>query len=160
MQLTMIATARQDRALVLPDGFMMKAPAPDDAERIGRLYYEAHAGKLHGCVDEAIEETRQAFAGEFGELWPEASGVVKHGDAIVAALFSVHRAPWPDTPDCPFITDLFTDLRFRQRGLARALLSRCLAQVTGTARPTVALRVESENEPAMRLYESFGFCGL
>ncbi len=36
-------------------------------------------------------------------------------------------------------------------------VSRCVTQVTGTARPIVALRVESENAPAMRLHKSFGF---
>ena len=156
-QLTLIARAVSKPAPALPEGFSVRALRPDDAEPLGRLYYDAHAGLVHADVREAINEVCQAFAGEFGELWPEASGLVVHERQIVAAIFTVSRAPWADTPDCPFITDLFTDQRFRRQGLARALMARCLVAASSISRPEVALRVESDNKPAVRLYEAQGF---
>jgi ribosomal protein S18 acetylase RimI-like enzyme len=69
----------------------------------------------------------------------------------------VHRAPWDDTPDCPFITDLHTTPALRRHGLARALLTRCLTHASLTTRPRLALRVDSTNTPALRLYDSLDF---
>ncbi len=156
-QLTLIAQATVVASPSLPDGFTIARPEPDDAERLGRLYFDAHGGTAHADVGEAIEEMRRAFQGEFGQLWPAACGLVERDGELAAGILTVHRAPWPDTPDCPFITDLFTDLRFRRQGIARVLVARCLAIAGGTSRPEVALRVESENEAAVRLYESLGF---
>src|SRR5262249_46661649 len=102
-------------------------------------------------------ETRAFFRGDFGVFWPAASGVIEFDGRLVAALLAVHRAPWDDTPDCPFITDLFTAPEHRRRGLARALLARCFTEASVTARPQVALRADGDNAPAMRLYESLGF---
>lgn len=90
-------------------------------------------------------------------MWAEASGVAEGSGRLIAALLAVHRAPWDDTPDCPFITDLHTDPAFRRRGLARMLVTRCLNQASTSWRPSVALRADSDNLPAMRLYESLGF---
>jgi hypothetical protein len=50
--------------------------------------------------------------------------VIERDGKLVAALLAVRRARWDDTSDCPFITDLFTDQRFRRQGLARTLLIR------------------------------------
>ena len=68
----------------------------------------------------------------------------------MGALLVVERAPWPDTPDCPFVIELFTARTHRRRGLAKLLLSTCSAV-------TVALRVDPANLPAMHLYQSFDF---
>ena len=53
--------------------------------------------------------------------------------------------------------DLFTDQRFRRQGLARALLSKCLNEAARTARSQVALRADTGNTPAVRLYQAMGF---
>ena len=125
---------------------------------LGQLYFYAvvpYANLAH--AEAAVEEIHAFFRGECGDFWPAASGVVEHNGALVAALLAVHRAPWDDTPDGPFITDLFTDPGFRCRGLGRALIARCLDAVHRSAQGCAALRVESENAPAVHLYESFGF---
>jgi ribosomal protein S18 acetylase RimI-like enzyme len=136
----------------------VRSPAEDDAGRLGRLYFDAgvpYANLAH--AEAAVEEIQAFFLGEFGAFWPAASGVVEHDGTLVAALLAVHRAPWDDTPDGPFITDLFTDPGFRRQGLGRVLITRCLDAVHRSARGCAALRVESENTPAVRLYRSFGF---
>src|SRR5258708_22382 len=50
-----------------------------------------------------------------------------------------------------------TDQKFRRQGLARGLLSRCLNQAARTVRPNVALRADTGNTPAVRLYQAMGF---
>lgn len=157
-QLTLIADAVAGEMASLSVGFAVRAPWAADSERLGRLYFDCQVpGADLGDVAEAIGEIRGYFKGEFGEFWPEASGVVETGGQLLAALLAVHRAPWDDTPDCPFITDLFTDPGYRRDGFARALMIRCLTEASATSRPRVALRVDSGNTPALRLYESLGF---
>lgn len=158
VQLTLIADARAVGMRPLADGLTVRAPGPADADDLGQLYFDCRVpGANLASSAEAVAETRAFFRGEFGQFWPEASGVIDNDGELIAALLAVHRAPWDDTPDCPFITDLFTEPGLRRRGLARALLTRCLAQASTTPRPQVALRVDSDNTPAMRLYQSLGF---
>jgi ribosomal protein S18 acetylase RimI-like enzyme len=157
-QLTLIAGGRVAELPGLAAGFTVRPPAEGDAGRLGQLYFDAgvpYANLAH--AEAAVEEILAFFRGEFGDFWPDASGVVEHDGRLVAALLAVHRAPWDDTPDGPFITDLFTDPGFRRRGLGRVLMARCLAAVHRSARQWVALRVESDNAPAVHLYRSFGF---
>jgi ribosomal protein S18 acetylase RimI-like enzyme len=157
-QLTLIAGGRPAELPGLAAGFAVRSPAERDAGRLGQLYFDAgvpYANLTH--AEAAVEEIQAFFRGEFGDFWPDASGVVEHEGRLVAALLAVHRAPWDDTPDGPFITDLFTDPGFRRRGLGRVLIARCLAAVHRSARRCVALRVESENAPAVHLYQSLGF---
>jgi ribosomal protein S18 acetylase RimI-like enzyme len=157
-QLTLIVNAVASHAMPLPGGFGIRAPRAADADQLGQLYFDCQVpGAGLTDVAEGVDEVRAFFLGEFGEFWPEASGVIEAGGRLVAALLAVHRAPWDDTPDCPFITDLFTEPGHRRYGFARALLIRCLNAASATARPKVALRVDSENTPALRLYESLGF---
>ncbi len=65
----------------------------------------------------------------------------------------VDQAPWPDTPDGPFVIELFTATLWRHSGVARTLLADSLARTGGRA----GLRVAEGNNPARRLYESYGF---
>jgi ribosomal protein S18 acetylase RimI-like enzyme len=156
--MTLVAEARPAILPGLPAGFTIREPEVADAERLGRLYFESDVpGATCRSAAEAITEIRSCFQGEFGDLWSGASGLIEHGSDLVAALLAVHRAPWDDTPDCPFITDLFTDHRFRRQGLARALLVRCLTRTSMIDGPCLALRVDSANKAAIRLYESVGF---
>jgi len=157
-QLTLIAEGRAAELPGLAAGFTVRPPAEGDAARLGQLYFDAgvpYANLAH--AEAAVEEILAFFRGEFGDFWPDASGVVEHEGRLVAALLAVHRAPWDDIPDGPFITDLFTDPGFRRRGLGRVLMARCLAAVHRSARRCVALRVESDNAPAVHLYQGFGF---
>lgn len=157
-QLTLIAEAHAVTLPQLPAHITVRSPAAADTDQLGQLYYDCHVpGANLATVAEAITETCAYFRGEFGPFWPQASGIAETGGTLIAALLAVHRAPWDDTPDCPFITDLHTHPAFRRHGLARALVTRCLHQASTTPRSHVALRVDSDNLPAMRLYQQLGF---
>lgn len=157
-QLTLIADARAHRMTALGGGRLIRAPRPADTNKLGQLCFDCQVpGADLASSAEAVAETRAFFRGEFGEFWPGASGVIDSDGELIAALLAVHRAPWAGTPDCPFITDLFTSPGHRRQGLARALLTRCLTQASKTPRPQVALRADNASTPAIRLYQSLGF---
>jgi GNAT superfamily N-acetyltransferase len=121
---------------------------------MGRLYFAAYEPGIAGADErEAIDDIRASFAGEYGALRLEWSRLALSAGTVVGVVLIVDRAPWPDTPDCPFIIELFTARNWRRHGVARALLAACISASGGQ----VALRVDQENSSARRLYESVGF---
>jgi N-alpha-acetyltransferase 10/11 len=143
----------------LPAGYRLRPCSADDVEPLGHRYFDSYdPGEACATVDEAVADIRAAFAGEYGELWPAASLVATAGEGdVVAAVQVVRRAPWPDTPDCPFVIELFTAPAHRRRGLARALIAGSLAVVADAGRPALALRVSATNRAALGLYRDLGF---
>lgn len=157
--MTLIADATlAPKSASLPQLCTMRSIVSEDTEALGRLYYDAYdPGEACATVEEAIADMQATFRGEYGTLWLAASSVIEREKELVAAILVVHRAPWEDTPDCPFIIELFTSRSFRQQGLARALLCHCFLLTSMTERPCLALRVIATNEAATRLYTSLGF---
>lgn len=148
----MILTRRANavRAPHVP-GVVLRPPAVEDAVALGRLYFEAYdAGVAAATEQDALEDIQLTFEGGYGVLTPTLSRLAWYGDQLVGALLVVERAPWPDTPDCPFIIELFTARSHRRRGLAKLLLSEC-------SHATVALRVAETNAAALALYRAVGF---
>jgi ribosomal protein S18 acetylase RimI-like enzyme len=132
-------------------GVVLRPPAVEDAPKLGTLYFEAYdAGVAAATEQEALEDIQLTFDGEYGVLTSALSRLAWAGDQLVGALLVVERAPWPDTPDCPFIVELFTARTHRRQGIAKLLLSEC-------SHTTVALRVEDANTPALALYRGAGF---
>jgi GNAT superfamily N-acetyltransferase len=134
----------------LPDGVVRRTPTRADTTNLGRLYFESYEPGIACATEhEAIEDITATFDGTYGPLSADLSWLAVDGDQLIGALLIVDRAPWPDTPNCPFIIELFTTPRHRRRGLARALLA--------TTSTEVALRVSDDNLPVLQLYESVGF---
>lgn len=132
-------------------GVVLRPPAPEDAIALGKLYFEAYdPGVASATEAEALEDIELTFAGEYGVLAPNLSRLAWTDNQLVGALLVVDRAPWPDTPDCPFIIELFTARSHRRTGIAKLLLAGCSSV-------TVALRVEDTNTAALALYRSVGF---
>ena len=140
----------------VPAGYAVRACSPADVERLGDLYFDSYdPGEASATRAEAVADIRATFAGDYGELWPEASLVATTADGhLVAAIQVVRRAPWPDTPDCPFVIELFTARTHRRRGLARALV---VGALTVVGDRSLALRVAAGNDAAQGLYRGLGF---
>jgi len=159
-QLTLIADLSRvtSRRSQLSHGFKLGVAHPDQIEALGALYFAAYPpGEACAALEEAIEDTTASFEGEYGELWPEASPIVLFDGEIVAALFTVKRAPWEDTPDCPFIIELFTSRAHRRKRLARYLVQECASVLLDAGEQQIALRVIDANAAAVSLYTSLGF---
>ncbi|MGH3097217.1 MAG: GNAT family N-acetyltransferase [Streptosporangiales bacterium] len=160
--LLLVADTRSDDsagAIGSTGSYRLRLCRRSDLDALGKLYFEAYdPGIAAATVDEAVADMHATFAGEYGELWMEASPVaVDHDGRIVGAVQTVHRAPWNDVPDCPFVIELFTARDQRRRGIARALLSAAIAKSTGAGCRQIALRVEADNAAALALYTGLGF---
>ncbi|MEU4290940.1 GNAT family N-acetyltransferase [Kribbella sp. NPDC026596] len=132
-------------------GVVLRTPSVADIPALGRLYFEAYEpGVAASTETEAVEDIQLSFDGAYGVLDLNLSRLAWLDDQLVGALLVVERAPWPDTPDCPFIIELFTAPTHRRHGIARQLLSTCSAV-------TIALRVDDNNTPALTLYHALGF---
>lgn len=132
-------------------GVVLRPPVVADAVKLARLYFDAYEpGVAAETEPEALDDINLSFEGGYGVLDPTLSRLAWSGDEMVGALLVVERAPWPDTPDCPFIIELFTARSHRRQGIARLLLACCAAT-------TVALRVDDDNAPALGLYRDLGF---
>ncbi|WP_157979517.1 GNAT family N-acetyltransferase [Kribbella monticola] len=134
----------------LPAGVVLRTPTRADTTELGRLYFESYEpGVACASEAEAIDDIGATFDGAYGPLSADWSWLAVAGDRLVGALLVVERAPWPDTPACPFIIELFVAPAHRRLGVARGLLA--------TVGTEVALRVAEGNVSARRLYESVGF---
>jgi N-alpha-acetyltransferase 10/11 len=140
-------------------GYLLRPSQPADLESLGALYFHSYdRGQACASLAEAAADIRAAFAGEYGELWPEASLVTVTADhQIIGAIQIVKRALWPDTPDCPFVIELFTARAHRRRGVARSLVLAAVAVLADAGQRRLALRVSTDNRPALSLYRSLGF---
>ena len=143
----------------VPDGVLVRLVEPSDVEAIGRLYFAAYPRGVPGdSLEEAVSDITASFAGEYGEPWGEACLVatVAGGD-IVGCVLTVTRAPWSDTPDCPFVIELFTADEQRRRGIAGSLMRHVLVEAAVAGASAVALRVAVDNPAARALYDGLGF---
>ena len=139
------------------NAFMVRPSTIEDLHQLGSLYFRAYPpGDASSSEAEAIADVAASFAGEYGPYLHKASPVIVHGDELVAAVMTVHRAPWDDTPDCAFIIELFTAPEHRRAGLATTLLAAAASAVAADDE-FIALRVEASNTSAIRLYERLGF---
>jgi ribosomal protein S18 acetylase RimI-like enzyme len=157
MQLTLVREPGMlGLAPLSPEGIHVRGIEEGDLEAVGGLYYSAgYPDEAVGHAADAVAEIRASWDGAYGAWVPEASLLAEHDGALVAAILIVDSPPWEDVTDLVFIIDLFTVPALRGRGIGRLLVRTALA-VVGVSRE-VGLRVDSENEPAVRLYRSLGF---
>ena len=133
------------------DGVVLRSPTRDDAVGLGQLYFASYTpGVAAATPEEAFEDIELTFEGAYGVLDLDLSWLAWVGAELVGALLVVERAPWPDTPGCAFIVELFTAPTHRRLGIGRLLLA-------ASANVTIALRVDENNVAALALYRRLGF---
>lgn len=131
---------------------------PTDLRPVAELYFAAYEpGEACSSLEEALADTQASFDGKYGEFWWDGSFVHESQGRVAAAVMTVRRAPWDDTPDGPFIIELFTDPDHRRRHLARDLVELVLVEASAQGESVVGLRVSSDNDAAIRLYRGLGF---
>ncbi len=125
-----------------------------DKEKISELVL-LYAGVHKKEKNIARVEIDCAIRGEYGSLLPRSSFLALKEGRIVAVALSVHRAPWPGTPDCPFVIDLFTDENNRREGLAKKLIVNVARSLDD--QKYLGLCVDNTNTIAKNLYKQLGF---
>ncbi|MFP3883749.1 MAG: GNAT family N-acetyltransferase [Actinomycetota bacterium] len=140
------------------NGVHVRTPSRSDIRGIGQLYFTAYEPGLVGeSVEEAIADIEASWNGDYGEFWKEGSVVAEQEGRIVGALLTVRQAPWDQTPDGPFIIELFVDSDLRGRGIARWMMERGLDAMARQGAKSVGLRVRADNSQAQNFYRSVGF---
>ena len=139
----------------LPEGVTVRAVTEAGIPALAELYlrcYE-HVKKL----DDALADMTSEFEGTWGVLWPEASPGAWVGESLACAVLSVRRPAWEGAPDCPWLTDVFTDPGHRRSGLARGLVIYACRVMAEAGEAQVGLTVDDDNVGAVTLYRALGF---
>lgn len=122
---------------------------------IGALYWWSYpAGEAGSSEAESVADIAASFAGAYGTLLDAASLGAFVDGRLAAVVLTVRRPIWPDTPDGPFVIELFTSPERRRSHLAASLLQQVLIVAAAAGETTVGLRVRSDNTPAIALYRS------
>jgi putative acetyltransferase len=87
---------------------------------------------------------------------PDAAVLVAEDDGLVLARLSVARDPHPSSRHVADL-GLMVAAAARRKGIGRALLAEAVAWARTAGIRKLELHVFPWNEPAIRLYESFGF---
>jgi ribosomal protein S18 acetylase RimI-like enzyme len=158
-QLTLIANVADMLSVSAPEctGYHLRSTRRDDEEALAQLYLATYPEEIIKDLNEAREELRVTFEGEYGPLDLSASPVAIVGEEPAASVLTVTGAPWPDTPPGPFIIEVMVHPNHRRKGLAAYLLKETARRLAAAGKETAALRVLSDNTGALRLYRSLGF---
>jgi GNAT superfamily N-acetyltransferase len=125
---------------------------------MGDLHYEAYdPSRGLASAEAAREDIQAALDGSYGTLIEGASLAVLTGSEPVSVIQTVLRAPWEDVQFGPFVIELFTAPAQQKLGLGRFLLNSAIAACADLREQWLGLRVDSDNESALRLYVSLGF---
>lgn len=132
---------------------------PARTDELAAAYFNAYpAGVACNTLNEAVEEIRETFAGEFGRLRTDASSMVVHEGRVVGAVLVVDRSVWDADLPGPFIIDLFVDPTAQGVGWGRALVQHAIGQAAAAGDELISLRVgEGTSVAAHALYGSLGF---
>lgn len=132
----------------------VRAVLASDREPLARLMLAAYRGESdddNNTLEDAHEEIRKTFAGEYGEFLPETSVIIERdGDIATATLITRFE-------ELPYVCFTMTAPQFKRQGLARASLLASIQNLQNAQETVLRLMVTSSNTPALRLYEHLGF---
>lgn len=133
----------------------VRSPTPADVEALAVLMLDAYLGTVDADGDETLEMARQEvagfFAGASGAPLLDRSLVATDGAEIAAAVL-VSRYD-----GMPLLAYVMTGAEYKGRGLATALVARCLRSLHAAGEERAHLWVTAGNAAAERIYERLGF---
>ncbi|CAE8637298.1 unnamed protein product [Polarella glacialis] len=121
------------------------APPTDLATRLGPADAEA-AAALCATMPRSWFEPKVLQEGRYLGIWQEGRLASMGGTHVFAPEYGVAA-----------LGNVGTDTDFRGRGLGKALVHQLCCHLCQEGIQVVSLNVESDNEPALRLYKSLGF---
>ena len=138
-----------------PTSFRVELLAEDDWRRLQDIRLTALKTDPRAFLSR--HETETAFAEQqWREQFSRGEWHVMRAGTQDVGLVGVTKEP--DTPprEC-YLEYLWVERGFRRRGMATLLLREVLDRLRGSGIQTVWLYILDGNDPAMRLYQGFGF---
>ena len=134
-----------------PDGMTLRLAGPADAPAVADVQNTAFTGSWGYAPNTAEEVAYRIF--ELPELRPDPVVLLEEGGALVGYCWC-HR----EAEDAPGIVGMVGVLPDRQgQGLGRAVTGAGMDALLELGSPGLEITVDSENPPAIRVYESLGF---
>jgi ribosomal protein S18 acetylase RimI-like enzyme len=124
---------------------------------LGEVISQSYADSVDCPALRGVRKMTDVIAGHkcSGAFCPEAWWIVDYGDqATPAGCILVNDSV--KTPSADIIY-MGVTREFRRRGLAGAMLQRCIAQAAQRNCETVSVAVDTRNDHAIRVYEQSGF---
>ena len=131
-----------------------RRPLPTDECELAELMMAAYQGTVDDegeNVEQALDEIRKTFSGEYGPFRPECSRVVQREARIVSATLVTG---WQGRP---FVAFAMTAPNWKRKGIARASMVNTMQDLIERGETLLSLVVTVRNEPAYALYQTLGF---
>ena len=140
------------------DGFEVRRARPGDAAALVALAKDVGAEPAGWLVTEGAWRSAGEERRYLRTLtrYPHAAVLVAEADGAVVARLSLARDPHPGSAHVADL-GLMVAASHRRRGIGRALLVAAVAWARGAGVRKLELHVFPHNEPALALYEGFGF---
>lgn len=153
-RIRMEAATRRLPAAEIP----LKPPEEGEIPQLARFFqevYEGHMEQSYGMHVGTEEDFRRLVSailrGETGRFMPDASFISSSGERLTGAILVTE---WMEGP---MVAELGVAPGWRRRGVGRALLSAASTRLASLGDERWGLYVTVGNDPATRLYRSFGF---
>ncbi len=135
----------------VPDGMTLRLAGPADAPAVTDVQNTAFTGSWGYAPNTPEEIAYRIF--ELPDLRPDPVVLLEEGGALVGYCWC-HR----EAEDAPGIVGMVGVLPGRQgQGLGRAVTGAGMDALLGLGSPGLEITVDSENPPAIRVYEGLGF---
>jgi ribosomal protein S18 acetylase RimI-like enzyme len=137
-----------------PLSFHVRAAQPTDIPALMRLKRQLAEGEnaLHAVRATEAQWLRDGFGPNAGFC----AFVAEDGDRIIGMATCSKRVITGWNGPVLFLQDLFVEVERRQRGVARALMTRVAAYACEIGSPIVEFTVRSDNQAAQAFYRSAG----
>jgi len=136
--------------------WLCRAIRKTDAHDLAILMYASFRGTIDDEGETfagAVREIGKTLAGDYGELLPECSFVIKGGDFLASACL----ISWYEPSNAPFVVFTMTRPEHKCHGMARFLLKQSINALIEKGHSQLTLIVTDGNKPAQNLYVSLGF---
>ena len=135
----------------VPDGMTLRLAEPEDAPAVTDVQNTAFTGSWGYAPNTPEEIAYRIF--ELPDLRPDPVVLLEEGGTLVGYCWC-HR----EAEDAPGIVGMVGVLPGRQgQGLGRAVTGAGMDRLLELGSPSLEITVDSENPPAIRVYENLGF---
>ncbi|MGO1593978.1 MAG: GNAT family N-acetyltransferase [Ancrocorticia sp.] len=137
----------------------IKPLASATREQLARLYLSSYPPEVGtATLSEARQEIEESFAGTYGVLRDDASGVATVSGRPIGAIMVTERSIWDEGLLGPFVIDLFVAPEARGNGAGAMLVGHAVEACRAAGDSKLSLRIGEGTSPAAHaIYSKWGF---